>query len=231
MKMATPKLWAVIPAAGAGTRFSSTTLKQYQLIHHKTVLQHSVDALFQLPLAACVIALSDIDNFGKTLKFNDSVQFCQGGLERMDSVLSALQHLQGQAQDEDYVLVHDAARPCLHHQQIQSILDFCLTKQNAAIVATPIRDTIKKSTVEQFVAYTVDRQQLWQAQTPQIAKYKVLKDALQHAKQHNVVLTDEASALERLNIAVQLIPGRIDNLKITYPEDLHLAELILGSRQ
>lgn len=230
MKIAPPKLWAVIPAAGSGRRFSSSALKQYQHIAGKTVLEHTVNSLYQLPLAGCVIAIDQHDQFAKTIDFSQSVQFCYGGRERMDSVLAGLHHLRQYAYDDDYVLVHDAARPCLHPAQIAQILDFCQSGQQAAIVAVPVRDTLKKANNDQMIEKTIDRQQLWQAQTPQIVKYSILFNALENAIAENILVTDEASALEHLNIPVHLIVGRSDNIKITYAEDLDLARLILASR-
>ncbi len=230
MKTAPPKLWAVIPAAGSGRRFSESALKQYQQIHSKTVLEHAVNALYQLPLSGCVVALHPQDQIAQQIQFGHPVDFCIGGKERMDSVLAALQHLKTLAKDGDYVLVHDAARPCLHIEQIQQIMAFCHSDEPAAIVAVPVRDTLKKANTQQYIEHTVDREQLWQAQTPQIVKYGLLLQALRHAIEHKLLVTDEASALEQLHIAVQLIAGRGDNLKITYPEDLELAKMILASR-
>ncbi|WP_407651596.1 2-C-methyl-D-erythritol 4-phosphate cytidylyltransferase [Acinetobacter sedimenti] len=222
-----PKLWGVIPAAGSGQRFSKTELKQYLKIAGQTVLEHSVNALYKLPLENCVIAISVNDTYAKQIQFAHPVQFCIGGKERMDSVFSSLQHLQNFADKDDYVLVHDAARPCLHQSQIQAIADFCETGQDAAIIAVPVRDTLKKSKANQEIEATIDRSALWQAQTPQIIKYGVLYQALLHAIQNHLLVTDEASALEHLNVPVKLLEGRSDNIKITYPDDLDFATLIL----
>ncbi|SDB85090.1 2-C-methyl-D-erythritol 4-phosphate cytidylyltransferase [Acinetobacter marinus] len=229
--MTRPKLWAVIPAAGSGQRFSKTDLKQYQKILGKTVLEHSVNALYQLPLSGCVIAISTQDTFAEQIEFVHPVQFCQGGKERMDSVFAALKYLESYADANDYILVHDAARPCLHVDQLRNIEKFCQTGQNAAIIAVPVRDTLKKSKANQQIESTVDRTGLWQAQTPQIIKYSILYRALQHATQHQLHVTDEASALEQLNSPIQLIEGRMDNLKITYPQDLDFAKLVLSLKQ
>lgn len=226
-----PKLWAVIPAAGTGSRFSQTALKQYQYIANQTVLEHSIQALFQLPLSGCMVAIHPEDHFANTLNLPKQVKFCHGGKERMDSVLAALYALrQENIANDDYVLVHDAARPCLHAAQIAQILMFVATNQPAAIVAVPVRDTLKKSNSEQYITQTVSRETLWQAQTPQIVKYAILVHALEYAKQHHLIVTDEASALEMIHTPVALLHGRADNLKITYPEDLELATMILDSR-
>ena len=222
-----PKLLGVIPAAGSGQRFSKTELKQYLNIAGQTVLEHSVNALYQLPLENCVIAISANDTYASQIQYAHPVQFCIGGKERMDSVFAALQHLHGFADKNDYVLVHDAARPCLHQSQIEAIASFCETGQDAAIIAVPVRDTLKKSKENQEIETTIDRSALWQAQTPQIIKYGVLYQALQHAIQNHFLVTDEASALEHLDIPVKLLEGRSDNIKITYPDDLDFATLIL----
>lgn len=223
------KLWAVIPAAGAGKRFSQTQLKQYLKIAGSTVLEHSVAALYQLPLAGCVIAIAAEDEVAQSLTFQYPVSFCLGGQERMDSVLAGLESLKQYAHPDDYVLVHDAARPCLHHEQMKKITDFCQTGQDAAIIAVPVRDTLKKADHSSMIEATVSREQLWQAQTPQIVKFSILYQALQYVVENKLLVTDEASALEYLKVPVQLIQGRSDNIKITYPEDLALAKLILHS--
>lgn len=230
MKTTPPKLWAIIPAAGSGRRFSSSELKQYQLIAGQTVLEHTVHALYQLPLTGCVISIHQNDQLAKTITFPESVEFCQGGRERMDSVLAGLHHIRSYADDDDYILVHDAARPCLHQAQITQILEFCQTGADAAIIAVPVRDTLKKADKDQMIEKTIDRQKLWQAQTPQIVKYSILLQALENAIAKNILVTDEASALEHLNIPVHLIAGRSDNIKITYAEDLDLARLIMASK-
>jgi 2-C-methyl-D-erythritol 4-phosphate cytidylyltransferase len=115
----------------------------------------------------------------------------------------------------------------LHQNQIEAIANFCETGQDAAIIAVPVRDTLKKSKENQEIETTIDRSALWQAQTPQIVKYGVLYQALQHAIQNHLLVTDEASALEHLDIPVKLLEGRSDNIKITYPDDLDIATLIL----
>lgn len=222
-----PKRWAVIPAAGTGSRFSTQALKQYQYIGNQTVLQLSVACLATLNVAGCVIVLSADDTLGISLDYALPVQFCIGGATRADSVLAGIKALD-QAASHDYIIVHDAARPCLHADQIQTIKQFFDQRDaTAAIVAVPVRDTLKYSFDQGFISHTVEREPLWQAQTPQIALYGLLRHALQQALEDQVVITDEASALEHQGIPIKLIRGRSDNIKITYPEDLKLAELIL----
>jgi 2-C-methyl-D-erythritol 4-phosphate cytidylyltransferase len=227
------KLWAILPAAGAGRRFSESELKQYQHIHGKTVLEHTVARLNQLPLAGYVLALAAGDDLAPSLMLShpERVHFCVGGQERVDSVLNALKYLTDIADVNDWVLVHDAARPCVHIDSLNSLIDSALQQDQAAILATPVRDTLKRVNANQLIAQTQDRSALWQAQTPQIAKLSQLISAIEQALQARVVLTDEASALEYVGQTVHVVPGRADNIKITYPEDLALASLILQTQQ
>ncbi|TCM64512.1 2-C-methyl-D-erythritol 4-phosphate cytidylyltransferase [Acinetobacter calcoaceticus] len=228
-----PKLWAVIPAAGSGRRFSATDLKQYQVILGQTVLEHSVQALNHLPLAGYVLALGAEDDFAATLQLSTRslAHFCLGGAERVDSVLNALNYLMKMADPEDWVLVHDAARPCVAPLNLDGLLHTAIDTAHSAILATPVRDTLKHVGADHAITHTVSREQLWQAQTPQISKLGLLKHALETALADGVSVTDEASALEYISAPVQVVLGRSDNIKITYPEDLTLAELILQSRK
>ena len=228
-----PKLWLVIPAAGSGSRFSKTELKQYQLIQNKTVLEHTVERLNQLPLAGYVLALSPNDQFAKTLDLANKghLHFCHGGAERVDSVLNALNYLTKIADPDDLVLVHDAARPCVSVESLNALVERAQTTQHSAILAIPVRDTLKRVITAQKIDETVDRSQLWQAQTPQIAKLGRLKAAIEKALAEGLNITDEASALEYAGHTVEVVQGRADNLKITYPDDLELARLILNAQQ
>ncbi|WP_111891999.1 2-C-methyl-D-erythritol 4-phosphate cytidylyltransferase [Acinetobacter sp. MB5] len=237
MKMKTAqtctKLWAIIPAAGSGRRFSQTELKQYQKILDQTVLEHSVARLNQLPLAGYVLAISPEDQLAQTLPFTcpDRAHFCLGGAERVDSVLNALKCLESFAANDDYVLVHDAARPCIALESLQDLVEKAQQQDCSAILATPVRDTLKRVIDQNQIETTVSRESLWQAQTPQIAKFSVLKSAIEQALAAEMSITDEASALEFAKQPVVVVQGRSDNIKITYPEDIYLAELILTAQQ
>ncbi|OTG87151.1 2-C-methyl-D-erythritol 4-phosphate cytidylyltransferase [Acinetobacter sp. ANC 4558] len=227
------KIWAIIPAAGSGSRFSKTELKQYQLIQNKTVLQHTVERINQLDLAGCVLAVSEQDDFVKTLSFEHAtkIHFCLGGRERVNSVLNALIYLSQIASQEDWVLVHDAARPCVDVASLEKLITSAISNNQNAILATPVRDTLKKEKVHAVIEKTVDRHLMWQAQTPQVSRIGILKHAIEEALAANINITDEASALEFIDEAVMLVQGRADNIKITYPEDLVLAKLILESQK
>ncbi|EPF83579.1 2-C-methyl-D-erythritol 4-phosphate cytidylyltransferase [Acinetobacter gyllenbergii] len=226
------KLWAVVPAAGSGSRFSKTELKQYQYIQEHTVLEHTVNRLNSLDLAGCVLAIGAQDNFAKTLAFqhSDKLHFCLGGEERVHSVLNALIYLSEIAHADDWVLVHDAARPCVTVNCLTNLVESAQYSNQSAILAIPVRDTLKRVPQQHQIEKTVSRELLWQAQTPQMAKLGVLKGAIEKALANHIVITDEASALEYVDEPVQVVQGRSDNIKITYTDDLELARLILQAQ-
>jgi len=227
------KIWAVIPAAGSGSRFSKTELKQYQQIQDLTVLEHTVARLNQLPLAGYVLAIGTQDDVAKTLTFShpEKAHFCPGGAERVNSVLNALSYLEAFAAEEDWVLVHDAARPCVTQDCLQLLVNTAIQENCSAILAIPVRDTLKYVAHANTIAKTVSRDHLWQAQTPQISRLGILKHAIEKALQDGMTITDEASALEYVGEPVKVVQGRSDNIKITYADDLELARLILASQQ
>ncbi|MGU3312341.1 2-C-methyl-D-erythritol 4-phosphate cytidylyltransferase [Acinetobacter sp. M5A5_2a] len=226
------KLWAVIPAAGSGSRFSKTELKQYQYIQDRTVLEHTIRRISQLPLNGYVLAIGTQDTFAQTLAFQniDKAHFCTGGAERVHSVLNALNHLLNFADENDWVLVHDAARPCVTIDCLNALVAKAIESNDSAILAIPVRDTLKQVKTGDHIDKTVSRDSLWQAQTPQITKIGKLKKAIEQALENNVTITDEASALEYMGETVRVVMGRSDNIKITYPDDLELARLILQSQ-
>ncbi|QIO06063.1 2-C-methyl-D-erythritol 4-phosphate cytidylyltransferase [Acinetobacter shaoyimingii] len=235
MKMKLPqnchKLWAIIPAAGSGSRFSKTQLKQYQMIQDKTVLEHTVARLNQLPLSGYVLAISAQDDIAENLALShkDKAQFCLGGNERVDSVLNGLIHLSSFADEDDLVFIHDAARPCVSVECLNNLINTALEQNCSAILAIPVRDTLKRVD-HQDIQTTVDRDCLWQAQTPQISTIGTLRRAIEKALADGITITDEASALEYYGETVKVVTGRSDNIKITYPEDLDLARLILQAQ-
>lgn len=224
-----PHLFAVIPAAGSGSRFDADELKQYALLHATTVLERSAAILLKLPaLKKLVIAIHTNDTRAASLSgLQDArVQFVVGGETRADSVLSALTALQSVAADDDWVLVHDAARPCLTEKHLRLLIDTLSQDAVGGILAVPTTDTLKQ-VENSAVTKTVDRSAIWQAQTPQIFRFKLLFDALQQARIEKKNITDEASALELVGHAVKIVEGTRSNIKITYPEDLSLAAFYL----
>jgi 2-C-methyl-D-erythritol 4-phosphate cytidylyltransferase len=227
-----PRLWAVVPAAGSGRRFGSETPKQYLMLQHQPIMLHSIDRLFALPLLGCVIAVSDDDTQAQTLNYQspDLTHFVVGGAERMDSVLAGLEYLKDKAAADDWVLVHDVARPCITAVSLHRLVNELDGHDVGGILATPVRDTLKHVQDSNILA-TVPRDNLWQAQTPQMFRFALLHDALLAAKTQGLQVTDEASAVELAGFVVKIIEGRIDNLKITYADDLALADAILRAQQ
>lgn len=230
-----PKIVAVVPAAGVGKRMQADCPKQYLSIANKTILQHTVEKLTSHPsIASVVIAVSKSDQYFSATKLaaHPKVQVAKGGKERVDSVLNGLCAIEAQA--FDWVIVHDAARPCITHEDIDLLIKQCLLKKMGGLLAIPVRDTMKRSRVEDntaLVKQTVAREHLWHALTPQMYPTKLLQNAIEQALIDGEVITDEASAIELAGKASLLVQGRADNIKVTQPDDLAMAEFILMKQQ
>jgi len=227
-----PRHWVVLPAAGAGRRFGSPVPKQYLRLRGRRVIEHSIAAFIEHPLiAGCVVALSPEDAWWPETAYanHPAVKRVEGGAERSDSVANALTALIGQAADDDWVLVHDAARPCLAAADLDQLLAALTDEPVGALLAVPIQDTVKASegAFAARVERTLPRQQLWRAYTPQAFRLGQLREALAHCRAQGLAITDDASAMEQLGLRPRLIEGRTDNIKITRPEDLPLAEFFL----
>ncbi len=229
--MSVARLWAVVPAAGSGRRFGGSTPKQYLKLHNQLIMVHSINRLFALPLLGCVIAISPDDELAQTLHYQNPslLHFVAGGAERMDSVLAGLEFLQDRAASDDWVLVHDVARPCIAVDSLNKLHETLIGDAVGGILAISVRDTLKKA-VDGNIVETVARDHLWQAQTPQMFRFGLLRDALIAAKQQNFQVTDEASAVELAGFSVKIVEGRMDNIKVTYSDDLALAEAILQAQ-
>lgn len=224
------RCWAVIPAAGVGSRMAADRPKQYLPLAGRTVIEHSLDRLLNHPkIAGAVVAISPGDEYWAGLNYyhEKPLWLATGGAERSLSVLNALIVLGDHAADGDWVLVHDAARPCLRSEDVDRLLVRCLEHPVGGILAVPVKDTLKKAGPDGEIVDTVDRTALWHAQTPQMFRLGELRTALEQAVAAQVLVTDEASALERLGGKPLLVEGHADNLKITRPEDLALAEFYL----
>lgn len=223
---------AVVPAAGVGSRMKADRPKQYLQIHGKTILEHTVEKLLSHPqVSKIVVAVSDDDPYYPELPLNLNPQVIRvsGGTERADSVLSALDYI-AQQQLSDWVMVHDAARPCIQLSDIDKLISGAMTHDVGAILAAPVRDTMKRGAQGQ-IEHTVDRVDLWHALTPQMFRSQPLRKVLSEALQQGVSITDEASAFEWKGLSPALIAGRSDNFKITQPEDLALAEFYLSQNK
>lgn len=228
----TIQCWAVVPAAGVGKRMQADRPKQYLPLAGKTVIEHTLSRLVQSgAFQAVAVAISVEDPYWPELKISQHPQVitAPGGKERADSVLSALKALQGQADENDWVLVHDAARPCLTSDDIHNLIATLKDDTVGGILALSSHDTLKQVDGHNIAA-TVDRSHIWRALTPQMFRYGMLRDALQDAE-GNPAITDEASALELLGLKPKIVEGRPDNIKITRPEDLALAQFYMEQQQ
>ncbi|HEJ2458173.1 TPA: 2-C-methyl-D-erythritol 4-phosphate cytidylyltransferase [Vibrio cholerae] len=221
---------AIVPAAGVGSRMQADRPKQYLTLLGKTVLEHTIEHLLEHPhIEHVVVAVSADDPYfaNLSLAHHPRVIRVDGGKERADSVLSALEYV-CQHRLSEWVLVHDAARPCVTHADITQLITTALAHPIGAILASPVRDTMKRGDHLQQIEHTVDRTALWHALTPQMFRSQSLRERLFAALQQQVTITDEASAFEWRGEKPALVAGRADNLKITQPEDLALAEFYLS---
>ena len=226
-------IWAIIPAAGVGTRMQTEEPKQYLQINGQAVLAHAIARLGAVAaVERIVVALHPHDERWETLGLQTvpRLQTCIGGADRCHSVLNALNALREHAQVDDWVLVHDAVRPCVSVEDIERLLAEVAVHPIGGLLAVPVSSTLKKAGPDGNVSATVDRTHLWQAGTPQVFRYELLHTALTEAIAAGELVTDEASALELAGFAPRLVRGRADNIKITYPEDLLLARLILEAQ-
>ena len=213
----------VLPAAGVGSRMQADKPKQYLALLGKTLLEHTLDIMLtHTAISKIILVVSKDDPYIANLSLSPKIQLVEGGETRAESVLNGLNTI---CDKNAWVLVHDAARPCLQHTDIDKLLT--IDDEQGAILAIPVTDTIKRSDNQQRIVMTEDRSQLWQAQTPQFFQVDRLKKALSTALQQGVQITDEASAMEHAGFRPHLVAGRSDNLKVTRPEDLALAEFYL----
>jgi len=225
--------WALVPAAGSGRRFGGEVPKQYLQAAGKPLIAHALEALLAHPgIDGAVVALAADDPWwpGWFTLQGKPVVACIGGGERADSVLAALHALPEGVADDELLLVHDAARPNLHADDISKLVAAANACADGAILAAPVRDTLKRADSSARIASTESRESLWRALTPQAFRRDVLLRALESAQADGIHVTDEAMAVERLGLHPQLVEGREDNLKVTTPADLALAEFLLARR-
>jgi 2-C-methyl-D-erythritol 4-phosphate cytidylyltransferase len=207
--------------------------KQYRVLAGRTVLEWSLSVLLGSPrIGRVVLALAANDEHWQRLPLagHPRIDTVTGGTERVHSVLAGLQHVQRHGRDDDWVLVHDAARPCLRGQELERLIDSVGADPVGGLLALPARDTLKHAGAGRSQS-SLDRSQVWQAQTPQMFRAGALHRAIDAALAAGHAVTDEASALELGGQAPQLVPGRADNIKITVAEDLEMAECILRGRE
>lgn len=225
------KIVAIVPAAGSGVRMGCAIPKQYLTVHGRTLLWHSASVLLAHPKVSQVVVVIDErdgywDSLGLTKQLEGCLTLRKGGDSRARTVLNALLELRDTLEDDDWVLVHDAARPCLDAVMLDRLFHEVLADPVGGLLAIPVRDTLKRATPDGRVDHTQPREGYWQAQTPQMIRYAVLRRAL--TERDITTITDEAGAVEALGLKPKLVQGSARNLKITYPEDVHLAEMFLA---
>lgn len=222
-----PAIWAVVPAAGSGSRMQSTLPKQYLPLAGRPLAEHTLAVLLGTPdLCELVVALAPADTHWMTLApaLRERVHTVLGGADRADSVLRGLSGFSRPPADSDWVLVHDMVRPCVRAADIARLLAELADDPVGGLLALPMVDTLKRAGADQRVEATVAREALWCAQTPQMFRFALLREALEAARRDRVAVTDEAMAVERLGHRPRLVYGGAHNIKITRPEDLALAE-------
>ena len=227
-----PRHFAIVPAAGSGSRFGAEKPKQYLSLLGRPLIYHTLAALVACPdIDRVWVVLSPDDPYWHQYDWSDLGAKLEtvrcGGATRADSVSNGLQAAAMVAAQDDWVLVHDAARPCLSAEMLAALFHQLADDPVGGILAVPVADTLKRADVEQRVASTEPRDGLWQAQTPQMFRYGRLCEALEQCRE----VTDEAGAVEALGLKPKLVRGDATNLKVTYPADLVLAAMILRGRK
>jgi 2-C-methyl-D-erythritol 4-phosphate cytidylyltransferase len=229
----TDRLFALIPAAGSGLRMGTAVPKQYFRLGGQTMLEHAVDALLAAPeLEQVLVVVAPDDLAHRQLPRRARLDFASvGGATRAASVrnglrvLRAMQHIE----DDDWVLVHDAARPCLAREELMRLIDAVFSDEVGGLLALPVADTLKRAS-DGRVAETVGRDGLWRAITPQMFRAGLLVKALNQSTATAESVTDEAAAIESLQLYPRVVEGRATNIKVTVPSDWPLAEAILRSQ-
>ena len=222
-------VWVVIPAAGKGRRMNNAVPKQYLRFQGKTIIEHCLDRLLSHSLIdGAVLVLNPSDRHWESLNYvtEKPLFVTDGGDERQESVYKGLTSLQYRQGSEALVLVHDVVRPLIRHEDIDRLIETALASEAGALLAVPVTDTIKVENNIGTVSQTLPRENLWRAQTPQAFYLQPLLTALRQAREHDLVITDEAAAIEAAGFAPCLVEGSTDNLKITMASDFALAEQI-----
>jgi len=225
------KYFLVVPASGIGQRMNSTIPKQYIILENGlTILDQCLNTILSNDLiSGFIVALDKKDSHFKSSDFAKDpklISITTGGKERFHSVLNALNALDQTAKPNDWVLVHDAVRPCIRKEDINKLIEEVADDKVGGILANRIVDTVKQKNNGGLVS-TIDRQKLYIAQTPQMFRYAILKDSIEKAIKSNIHITDESEALESLNYSIRIVEGSSSNIKITTQEDIHLANYFL----
>ena len=221
--------WGIIPAAGSGSRFGAEVPKQYLPVNGRAVISWSIKTLLAAPLEALVIALDPGDTHWPALgwDFEPRIETCAGGAERQQSVRNALAALQDRAGAEDWILVHDAVRPCARAEDIAGLIESTAGAGAGGMLGWPVDNSLKRVASTMAVLDNVDRRECWNAATPQMFRHGVLLAALRRAEEQGVSHTDESAAVMAAGGEVRMVPCAKDNIKITHEPDLALAGFIL----
>lgn len=223
-------VWAVVPAAGSGRRMAAEVPKQYLKLNGVPILEHTLRALLACPdIRGVVVVLDPSDRRADAIPSlsDPRVTTASGGAERADSVLAGLEAITAEAGVKDWVLVHDAARPCISVTTLCALITSCLSKGVGGVMAQASVDTLKHVSDDNRVVETLDRKVIWRAQTPQMFKLTELTSALSSAIASEAAITDESMAMELAGYPVSILEGHSSNIKITVPADLEIAEIIL----
>ena len=223
-------VWAVVPAAGSGRRMAAEVPKQYLKLNGVPILEHTLRALLACPdIRGVVVVLDPSDRRADAIPSlsDPRVTTASGGAERADSVLAGLEAITAEAGVKDWVLVHDAARPCISVTTLRALITSCLSEGVGGVMAQASVDTLKHVSDDNRVVETLDRKVIWRAQTPQMFKLTELTSALSSAIASEAAITDESMAMELAGYPVSILEGPSTNIKITVPADLEIAEIIL----
>ena len=229
-RQSNPNFWAVIPASGSGRRLGADKPKQYLKLLNRTILEHSLLPFCEHPqIKGIAVAVADDDKYWPTLALSGHARVVRasGGRERCHSVLNGIKRLAEFANDDDWALVHDAARPCVTVADIDRLITGLRDHPVGGILALPVNDTVKQAGPEREIQATLEREQLWRALTPQMFRLGLLRDSLVVAAGDDQLVTDEAQALELRGYRPGIVQGRAHNIKVSLAEDLSLAEYYL----
>lgn len=244
----TPNIHAMIVAAGRGSRFGAAVAKQYTKINEQTLLQHSVTRLASSSyINHCYLVIAADDEIASSLTFALPIDYVIGGAERWQSVRAGVSAIIDSGADKsDLILIHDAARPAVPTEDIDSVITAAMSEPYGAILAAPVADTLKLSAAlssqtihndidsstsdNEYIKTTVNRQHMWQAQTPQVFRVGELSRLLDYVNKHQLHITDEASAFEYLELPIRLVSGSRQNIKLTFPDDAPLLTAILAAQ-
>lgn len=225
------KIWCVVPAAGIGSRMQAAIPKQYLMLHGQPVLLHTLERLCRhSAIAGVYVGIHPTDTHWRTLDVSRLTKLSgayKGGATRAQTVLKGVHALTDRARDDDWIMVHDAVRPCVRAADIDALVAAVADKSEGGVLAIPLTDTIKRADADARIVETLPRATLWRAATPQMFRLGALRTALSEALAAGVDPTDESMAIERAGGRPRLVAGSADNIKVTTPDDLALASFFL----